>query len=118
MAYLPPVPSGGGVSSLIGGSPSNGPSPSTTNTPQFPQMGDQVAANEGSIAQLRQVELQIGEISDTLMQMAKAYPTAAEDARQSLDALNVARQSLTGFLVSIVSEMQMPQPQAPRYGAM
>lgn len=120
MAFLPPVPGGAqqqGMGSLVSSSPSNG-SPQQAQSNSFPQMGDETAANEGSIMQLRQVELQIGEISQTLTQMAKAYPGAAEDSRTALSALDAARQSLTGFLVSIVSQMQSPQPQAPRYGAL
>lgn len=119
MAFLPPVPGGPnpGMGSLVAGSPPSGNAMEAQSTP-LPQMGDPMAANEGSIMQLRQIELQIGEIGQTLLKMADAYPSAAEDGRTAITALEQARQSLTGFLVSIVSQMQMPQPQAPRYGAL
>ena len=114
MAYFPPVPGqAAGLGTLVAGGQSGAPNPQPMQT----QMTEG-QADEGSIAMLRQVEIQLGEIGQNLLQLTKAYPAAAEDGRQALDGLEQARQSLMGFLVSIASQMQTQQPPAPRYGAL
>lgn len=107
----PPPGQNAGFGTIVGQGQSGAPNPQ-------PLQMTESQADEGSIMMLRQTELQLGEISQNILQLAKAYPAASEDARQFLDGLEQSRQSLMGFLVSIASQMQQPQPPAPRYGAL
>jgi hypothetical protein len=101
--------------------------PQSQAPPQSPMdslMGNQVAkspqqaemeAQAGALDQLRQVEMAIGALSQIVQQMAAAYPGGAEPVRQTMAALDAAKQSLIGLLVPMMSGMPDAQPQGPAY---
>lgn len=78
-------------------------------------MQAQAEANAGALSQLRQVELGLGQLGSVVQQMATQYPAAAENARAALQGLEQVRQALTGFVVSMVSQMPDTQPPGPSY---
>lgn len=84
---------------------------------QMPMSPMQAAAeqNAGTLQQIRQLELAISASAEQVSMMAQVYPAAAEDARKALQGLDAARQALTGFVVSVVSQMPTQQPQGPAY---
>ena len=84
---------------------------------QMPMSPMQAAAeqNAGTLQQIRQTELTIAALADQIAQMSQAYPAAAEDSRKALQGLDAARQALTGFVVSVVSQMPTQQPPGPAY---
>jgi hypothetical protein len=80
-------------------------------TPQQAEM----QAQAGALEQLRQVELAFGGLSQIVQQMSAVYPGAAEPARQTMAALDAARQSLLGFLVPMMSAVPDAQSTGPSY---
>ena len=75
----------------------------------------QAQAQAGSLNQLRQIELAIGGLSQIVQQISAGYPGSEEPVRQTMAALDQAKQSLLGLLVPIMSGMPDAQSQGPTY---
>lgn len=88
-----------------------GTNPMMAKTPQQAEM----EAQAGALNQLREVEMSIGALSQIVQQLAAAYPGGAGPVRQTMAALDAAKQSLIGLLVPMMSGMPDAQPPGPAF---
>lgn len=97
-------PMTGGIGQLTGNYQSSNPAQ--------PQTMD---VNSGVLQELRQIELNISSLGDTMTGIAREFPDSAEAARATMQALDAAKQALTGFVVDLTLKMQgAMNPRAPR----